>query len=80
MPREIVVLGTGGTIAGSAASQADHVGYTAGQISVCRTLMAALPELAAQRLLRAEQLAQIDSKDMDFETWRRLAVPRPGLA
>jgi L-asparaginase len=71
MPRQIVVLGTGGTIAGTAASQADHVGYQAGQLSVA-SLLAALPELAAQDL-RVEQLAQLDSKDMDFATWRRLA-------
>lgn len=71
MPRRIVVLGTGGTIAGTAASQADHVGYTAGQLGV-DSLLAALPELADQHL-QVEQLAQLDSKDMDFATWRRLA-------
>jgi len=71
MPRQIVVLGTGGTIAGSAASQSDHVGYTAGQITAA-SLVQALPELAAQRL-QIEQLAQIDSKDMDFGTWARIA-------
>lgn len=72
MPRRIVVLGTGGTIAGTAASQADHVGYTAGQLGVDH-LLAALPELAAVDL-QVEQLAQLDSKDMDFATWRRLAA------
>jgi L-asparaginase len=71
MPRRIVVLGTGGTIAGTAASQADHVGYTAGQLGV-DSLLAALPELAGADL-QVEQLAQLDSKDMDFATWRRLA-------
>lgn len=72
MPRRIVVLGTGGTIAGTAASQADHVGYTAGQLSVDH-LLAALPELAGTDL-QVEQLAQLDSKDMDFVTWQRLAA------
>lgn len=71
MPRQIVVLGTGGTIAGSAAAPADHVGYTAGQLGVDH-LLAALPELAGLAL-QVEQLAQLDSKDMDFATWRRLA-------
>src|SRR5437867_1814402 len=67
----IVILGTGGTIAGAAASAADHVGYTAGQIGVAQ-LVAAVPSLAAVPL-QCEQLAQLDSKDMDFATWQRLA-------
>ncbi len=71
MPRRIAVLGTGGTIAGTAASQADHVGYTAGQLGV-DSLLAVLPELG-ERDLQVEQLAQLDSKDMDFATWRLLA-------
>jgi L-asparaginase len=72
MPRQIVVLGTGGTIAGAAVDAADHIGYQAGQLNVAQ-LLAALPELAHQDL-RVEQLAQLDSKDMDFATWHRLAT------
>ncbi len=72
MPTEtILILGTGGTIAGSAGSRADHVGYTAGQLGV-EQLVQALPELADWPI-RHEQLAQLDSKDMDAPTWRRLA-------
>lgn len=67
----IVILGTGGTIAGTAADAADNVGYTAGQLSVA-SLLAAIPQLAGRRL-EAEQVAQLDSKDMDFATWQRLA-------
>lgn len=67
----ILMIGTGGTIAGSAASSSDHVGYRAGQISL-ESLAEALPELRDQDL-RYEQLAQLDSKDMDFATWTRLA-------
>lgn len=68
----VVILGTGGTIAGAAADPADDVGYTAAQRAV-RSLVDAVPSLAAQRL-ECEQLAQLDSKDMDHATWQRLAL------
>ncbi|WAC71878.1 asparaginase [Roseateles sp. SL47] len=67
----IVIIGTGGTIAGAAASATDNVGYKAGQLSV-DSLVAAVPALRAESL-EAEQLAQLDSKDMDVSTWARLA-------
>lgn len=67
----IVILGTGGTIAGTAQSSQDGVGYTAAQLSVA-DLVAAVPALAT-RQLEAIQVAQLDSKDMDFATWQRLA-------
>jgi len=63
----IVILGTGGTIAGAG----DDVGYVAGQISVT-DLVTAVPALAA-RQLEAEQVAQLDSKDMSHAVWRLLA-------
>ena len=67
----VVILGTGGTIAGTAASAADNVGYTAAQLGV-QHLVDAVPALA-QQPLEAEQVAQLDSKDMDHATWQRLA-------
>jgi L-asparaginase len=67
----IVILGTGGTIAGTASSASDGVGYTAAQLRV-EDLLAAVPALAWRRL-EAQQVAQLDSKDMDFATWQRLA-------
>lgn len=80
----VVVLGTGGTIAGTAADAADTVGYTAGQIGV-QQLIAAVPDLAGLPL-EAEQVAQLDSKDMRFEVWTALAervahhLARPDVA
>ncbi|HSI58368.1 MAG TPA: asparaginase, partial [Ideonella sp.] len=68
----IVILGTGGTIAGTSAQASDNVGYSAGQIGVAQ-LLAAVPPLAAWRL-EAEQVAQLDSKDMDHAVWQQLAV------
>lgn len=69
---KIVVLGTGGTIAGTAAQAGDNVGYTAAQLGVGQ-LVAAVPALAGLPLA-AEQVAQVDSKDMDLATWQRLAA------
>jgi L-asparaginase len=66
-----VVLGTGGTIAGTAASAGDHIGYTAAQLGAAQ-LVAAIPALAGLPI-EVEQIAQIDSKDMGFAVWRALA-------
>jgi L-asparaginase len=68
----VVVLGTGGTIAGTAAQATDNVGYAAAQLGVAQ-LAGAVPALAG-RALEAEQVAQLDSKDMDHATWRELAM------
>ena len=73
--KKIVILGTGGTIAGTAASRADHTGYTAAQIGVAQLLagIAGLPEALKGCELVAEQVLQIDSKDMDFASMALLA-------
>jgi L-asparaginase len=70
--RVIVVLGTGGTIAGTSAVASDNVGYTAAQLGVAQ-LITAVPALAGVPL-ECEQVAQLDSKDMSFAVWRTLAV------
>lgn len=73
--QKIVVLGTGGTIAGTSPIRGDNIGYTAAQVNVAQ-LLAAIPALNALDgvALVAEQVAQIDSKDMGFEVWRALAL------
>jgi L-asparaginase len=83
MNKKIIVLGTGGTIAGKAASATDNVGYVASQVGVAQ-LLEAIPSLAGANEgaegraiyggyeLVCEQVAQIDSKDMNFEVWQRL--------
>ena len=68
---KVVILGTGGTIAGTAADAADNVGYTAAQIGVA-SLVAAVPALAGLPL-ETEQVAQIDSKSMSHGVWLTLA-------
>lgn len=76
--QKIVVLGTGGTIAGTvtnALNPADHSDYTAAQVSV-HALLASLPGWndgrGAERYV-VEQVAQLDSKDMGFDVWAKLA-------
>ena len=69
---KVVILGTGGTIAGTAARASDNVGYTAAQLGVAK-LVEAVPGLAGLPL-ETEQVAQIDSKDMSIELWRVLAA------
>lgn len=79
----VVVLGTGGTIAGTSSTGRDR-DYQAAQLSVDQ-LVAAVPELAAHRL-EARQVAQVDSKDMGWSVWRPLllaclqALDRPEVA
>ena len=74
--KKLLILGTGGTIAGTANSAHDHTGYTAAQIGVAQ-LLAGVPQaqsLLAGRPVQLEQIAQIDSKDMDWSTMARLAL------
>ncbi len=72
MASTIVILGTGGTIAGTSASADDAVGYTAAQLGIGH-LVAAVPALR-ELDLECEQIAQLDSKDMDIATWQALAA------
>lgn len=69
--RKIIVLATGGTLAGLAASAVDNVGYTAAQLGITEILDRIAP-LKAMPLV-TEQVAQVDSKDMTFAIWATLA-------
>jgi L-asparaginase len=70
--RKIVVLGTGGTLAGAAPSAGDNVGYKAAQFGIGE-LLARIPSLQGVPI-ESEQVAQVDSKDMTFAIWRDLAA------
>ncbi len=70
--KKIAVLATGGTIAGTAADAQDNLGYTAAQLGVA-DLLASVPGLKGLPLI-AEQVAQIDSKDMSHAVWGALAL------
>lgn len=73
--QKVVVLATGGTIAGTAANGSDHTGYTAAQLGVQQLLDAipALNDALQGDVLVCEQVVQLDSKDMDHATWQTLA-------
>ncbi|MDM0023484.1 asparaginase [Variovorax saccharolyticus] len=69
--RRVIVLGTGGTIAGRARAANDNIGYTAGEVGVGDLLQGI--DAPAGIALLAEQVAQVDSKDMSFAIWQTLA-------
>jgi L-asparaginase len=70
--RAVVILGTGGTIAGEATSPGDDLGYRSAALPVDALVSALRPPPGVT--LESEQVAQLDSKDMDFATWRCLAL------
>src|SRR5215213_7987004 len=68
----VVVLATGGTIAGAASTNV-QAGYTSGQVGVDQ-LIAAVPEAKKLANLRGEQVSNIGSQDMNDEVWLKLAT------
>ena len=68
----VVVLATGGTIAGAAATDV-QAGYTSGQVGV-EQLLAAVPQAKKLANLRGEQISNIGSQDMNDEVWIKLAT------
>lgn len=70
LPR-IMILATGGTIAGSAESQTS-VGYTSGAVTV-DVLIKAVPTLTNIARISGEQVSSIGSQDMNDEVWLKLA-------
>src|SRR5262245_56919562 len=77
LPR-IVVLATGGTIAGAAATDV-QAGYKSGQVGVDQ-LLAAVPQANKLATLRGEQVANIGSQDMNDDVWLKLAARVNALA
>lgn len=70
---QIIILATGGTIAGRAENNTQMTGYTAGEITI-QTLIDAVPEINNIADIKGEQIANIDSKNMTSELWLKLAV------
>ena len=88
MAEKLVFLGMGGTIAGTAASAGDNVGYTAAQVAV-QDLLASVPMLKSVIdgfEMVSEQVCQIDSKDLAHTDWLALLyrvshhLAMPGVA
>ena len=67
--KKIVILGTGGTIAGMAGVASSNINYTAACLGISQ-LVSGITGLSD---VVCEQVAQIDSKDMSFEVWTKLA-------
>ena len=69
---KIVILATGGTIAGSAESQT-QAGYASGQVGV-DVLLGAVPQIADLAEVSGEQVANVGSQDMSDAIWLQLAA------
>jgi L-asparaginase len=67
----IVILATGGTIAGSAES-GTQAGYTSGQVGI-ETMINAVPGIRELANISGEQTANVGSQDMSIEIWLKLA-------
>ena len=73
-PTALLILGTGGTIAGAAASAGSATGYQAGALPIGE-ILASVPGLAAlvpDRQLASEQVFSIPSEQMDSAHWLQL--------
>ena len=68
---KIVILATGGTIAGSAETQT-QAGYTSGQVGV-DILIDAVPQIEDLAEVTGEQIANVGSQDMSDAIWLKLA-------
>jgi L-asparaginase len=68
---KVVILATGGTIAGSAETETT-AGYQSGQVGV-DALLAAVPELSKIADCTGEQIANVGSQNMNDEVWLALA-------
>src|SRR6186713_893503 len=67
----IVILATGGTIAGAGASSTGSA-YTSGQVKI-EAMIDAVPNIRTLANLRGEQVANVGSQDMSVKVWLDLA-------
>lgn len=67
----VVILATGGTIAGAGASSTGSA-YTSGQVKI-EAMIDAVPNIRKLANLRGEQLANVGSQDMSVKVWLDLA-------
>jgi L-asparaginase len=67
----VVILATGGTIAGAAAT-GTQAGYTSGAVNI-DTMIAAVPGITDLANIKGEQIANVGSQDMTFDIMLKLA-------
>jgi L-asparaginase type II len=68
----VMILATGGTIAGVGATATTTVGYTAAKVGI-EALLASVPELQQVAHVKGEQILQIASENMTNAAWLTLA-------
>jgi L-asparaginase len=79
----VVILATGGTIAGAAAS-GTQAGYTSGAVTI-DSMIAAVPGITDLANIKGEQIANVGSQDMSFEIMLKVAkrinelLPQPDV-
>ncbi len=69
---KVIILATGGTIAGAGAAS-DRAGYTAGKIPIDQ-LVGSIPTVKKIADITGEQIASVGSQDMTVDIWKKLAV------
>ena len=67
----VVILATGGTIAGAAAT-GTQAGYTSGAVNI-DTMIAAVPGISDLAKIKGEQISNVGSQDMSFDILLKLA-------
>ncbi|HKA19788.1 MAG TPA: type II asparaginase [Blastocatellia bacterium] len=67
----IVILATGGTIAGAAATGTQS-GYTSGAVTI-DAMLAAVPGIKDLAVVKGEQISNVGSQDMSFDVMLKLA-------
>src|SRR6478736_10180261 len=67
----IVILATGGTIAGAAATSTQS-GYTSGQVTI-DAMLDAVPDAKKIANIKGEQISNVGSQDMTFEIMIKVA-------
>src|SRR5678816_190194 len=67
----VVILATGGTIAGAAAS-GTQAAYTSGAVTI-DAMIAAVPGIKDMANIKGEQISNVGSQDMSFEIMLKLA-------
>lgn len=76
--KNIVILATGGTIAGVSHSSTDTTSYQSAILPI-KELLAEIDSLHTIANVYSEQVAQIDSAEMNHDLWLRLAKRANGL-
>lgn len=69
--KKVVILATGGTIAGAAGSGVQS-GYTSGQVTI-DAMVNAVPDITKLADIKGEQISNVGSQDMSFDIMLKLA-------